>query len=271
MKKIVFLFLFALAFAAPAAAEDVIFSAYVPQMVRSVDAAGFVHPGISVDKTDLERMQRHVRAGDEPWATAFREFAALPKSARDPRVHYGDAADEHDYENITDEFVALRLRLDSDTCFAQTIMWYITGDDVYRGNAMNIIRLWSGVKSIVHDDNRYMIDNEQLHFGVGIYKLTFAAEILRHSSYSRVADFVWSDADQAAFENLLALSYPKYNRWWHFMNQHGINNMAFMASAIFRGDAADFAKAVERTRGGIQRSNQPSALRDGPRPRPCLR
>ena len=246
MKKFLIPLLLLLLAAMPAGAAELI-TGYAPSVREVTDGAGFVHPGITVNKADLDRMQSHVRAGDEPWASAFDEFAALPQSSRNPRVHYGDASDQHDYENISDEFVAQRLRFDSDTCFAQTIMWYITGDDVYRGNALGIIRKWSTVKSIIHDPNRYLIDNEQLHFGVGMYKLTFAAEILRYSDYDRVPDFVWTEADNAAFLNLLELSYPKYNRWWHFMNQHAINNMAFMASAIFRGDREDFAAAVERT------------------------
>lgn len=220
---------------------------YCPSVVEITDENGFIHPGITMTKADLDRMQTHVRNADEPWLAAFLDFAALSKSQKEPRIHYGDASDIYDYENISTEFAAIRMRYDSDTCYAQTIMWYITGDDVYRENAMYILRKWSSVKSILHDDDRYAIDNEQLHFGVAMYKLSFAAEILRYSDYDRNPELVWTQADTAAFTNLLELSYPKYNRWWHFMNQHGINNMAFMASAIFRSDSEDFASAVERT------------------------
>lgn len=216
---------------------------YAPCAEEVTDSVGFIHPGITMTKQDLDRMQRHVRRGDEPWLQAFEEFASLSKCAQNPRIHYGDGSDVHDYVNVTynDYTVGRLIRTDSDTCFAQTIMWYITGNDVYRENAMYILRQWSKMESL------QAMNDEQLYFGTAMYKLAFSAEILRYTPYDKMPSLAWTKDDTAAFGHLLELTYDKYNRWWHFMNQHGINNMAFMASAIFRGDKEDFAAAVERT------------------------
>lgn len=216
---------------------------YAPSAVEITDSDGFIHPGITMTKQDLDRMQSHVRKGDEPWISAFMDFASLAKSNKSPRIHYGDGSDEHDYVNVAynDYMIGRLIRTDSDTCFAQTIMWYITGDDVYRENAMYILRQWSKMQSL------QTMNDEQLYFGTAIYKLAFSAEILRYTPYNKTEELMWTDADTVAFTHLLELTYDKYNRWWHFMNQHGINNTAFMASAIFRSDNEDFAAAVERT------------------------
>jgi DNA-binding transcriptional regulator LsrR (DeoR family) len=43
------------------------------------------HPGIAMSLADLDNMRDHVRAGDEPWNTAFLTFAADPQSRPNPR------------------------------------------------------------------------------------------------------------------------------------------------------------------------------------------
>ena len=40
------------------------------------------HPGIAMNLADLDNMRDHVRAGDEPWNTAFNAFAANSQSSK---------------------------------------------------------------------------------------------------------------------------------------------------------------------------------------------
>ncbi len=66
----------------PAAGKKVspLLTAFVPNIRQSRSAAsGLLHPGIVMTKAQLDTMQRHVRAGDEPWAAAFRR--SLPTGA----------------------------------------------------------------------------------------------------------------------------------------------------------------------------------------------
>ena len=44
------------------------------------------------------------------------------------------------------EYVGTRANTDSETAFMQAIMWYITGDETYRANAMDIIRKYSAIQ-----------------------------------------------------------------------------------------------------------------------------
>ena len=46
------------------------------------------HPGIAMRQADLDNMRDHVRAGDEPWNTAFNAFAGDPQSSKTPRIYY---------------------------------------------------------------------------------------------------------------------------------------------------------------------------------------
>ncbi|MET3211650.1 UNVERIFIED_CONTAM: hypothetical protein ABIC26_004617 [Paenibacillus sp. PvR008] len=128
---------------------------------------------------------------------------------------------------------------DADTAYAQTIMWYITGDEVHRKNAISIIRAWSKVQSISN------IYDEQIRVSLAVFKFSFAADILRHST-SNTAEYSWTPTDTTNYLHYLDVMKSKYDRWWHFMNQHGMSTMATMASAIFRDDAADYAKSVQR-------------------------
>ncbi|MDO4562961.1 MAG: LamG domain-containing protein [Clostridia bacterium] len=217
-------------------------------VVEVTDAeSGFIHPGITLTKTELDRMRAHVHAGDEPWYTAYRSFASDSRCSTTPRIHYGDGGTSR-YVNVAykDDHVGVLARIDSGTAVKQAIMWYITGNDTYRSNVLYILRNWSKMETISS------LSDEQIYFGTAMYKFALAAEILRYSDYDgtrfgQCAENVWTAADTAAIDSFLNLTYDKYNRWWHFMNQHGINNMAFMASAIWRNDVSDYAKAVERT------------------------
>lgn len=46
------------------------------------------HPGIVMRQSDLDNMRDHVRAGNEPWNTAFSKFASDSRSSKTPRILY---------------------------------------------------------------------------------------------------------------------------------------------------------------------------------------
>ena len=58
-------------------------------------------------------------------------------------------------------------------------MYYITGDETYRANAMHIIRIWSQM-----DPAKYVFYTDaHIHSGIPLNRMVAAAEILRYSSY----------------------------------------------------------------------------------------
>lgn len=253
------------------AAVSPLITSYKPQAVNAdvnasyTDAEGNTvsatihHPGIAMSLADLDNMRDHVRAGDEPWNTAFEAFASDRRSSKYPRIHYHHD-EEHDindlYVNIrgpwayTDEhgnywwnpseIVGQRANWDSETAFHQAIMWYITGDETYRSNAMYIIRGYSGIESVVPHVN--------FRFATATYLLGAAAEILRYSD-TPTESLKWTEADTQNLSKMMDLLSNGYEgRHPHyFMNQHQFALMGIMARAIFTNDLELYAEAVEAT------------------------
>ena len=80
-------------------------TSYKPQVVNADVNASYTdsngntisgtihHPGIVMSMADLDNMRDHVRAGDEPWNTAFNAFASDPQSSKTPRIYYQQGND----------------------------------------------------------------------------------------------------------------------------------------------------------------------------------
>ncbi|MGO4731151.1 AbfB domain-containing protein [Paenibacillus sp. 2KB_22] len=221
----------------------------VPNITETKIVSGnltFTHPGIGVSKAMLDNVQSHVRAGDEPWASAFVQFSSYGKTQKKPNPLRIVLGDTEPYEIPSGGNPSAGLNIiknmaqDADTAYAQYIMWYVTGDESYRKNSIYIIRRWMQATSIGS------IYDEQIRVSLAVFKFAMVADLLRSSS-STVEDYNWTEADTVTFTNYLNLMKSKYDRFWHFMNQHSMNTMAMMSSAIFRNDAADYALAVQRT------------------------
>lgn len=132
------------------AAVSPLITSYKPQVVNAdanvsyTDANGNTisgiihHPGIVMSMADLDNMRDRVRAGDEPWNTAFNKIASDPRSNKTPRIFYeGNYIFIHIqgpwgftdpntgvfYSNPSD-YVGTRANEDSETAFMQAIMWY---------------------------------------------------------------------------------------------------------------------------------------------------
>ncbi|RCW48498.1 LamG-like jellyroll fold domain-containing protein [Paenibacillus prosopidis] len=208
------------------------------------------HPGIAMSLADLDNMRDHVRAGDEPWNTAFEAFAADPQSRPNPRILYEVGNDL--FVNIrgpwafTDEngkywanpsdYVGTRANTDALVAFKQAVMWYITGDETYRSSAMYIIRAYSGIQSVA--------PHTSFRFATMTYLLAAAAEILRYSD-TPTESLKWTETDTQNFTNMMELCSVTYNPHSFFMNQHQFTVMGTMARAIFTNDLELYAEAVE--------------------------
>ncbi|MBD0381863.1 AbfB domain-containing protein [Paenibacillus sedimenti] len=222
-------------------------TSFVPNVTETKTVTStmtFTHPGIILTKAMLDTIQNHVRSGDEPWASAFVKFSGYGKSSKTPlmRVNINDTApfDIPGGGIGTEGYYAVRnMAQDADTAYVQTMMWYVTGDETYRKNAIGLIRRWVDVQSIGS------IFDEQIRVSLAVFKFSIAADILRNSA-SNTTPYNWSSTDTTNFTNYLTLMKSKYDRYWHFMNQHGMNAMGTIASAVFRNDAADYAVAVKR-------------------------
>ncbi|XEC93009.1 CBM35 domain-containing protein [Paenibacillus tarimensis] len=249
----------------PAAKADVspLITSYKPQVVNADVEASYTgangntitatihHPGIALTQADLDNMRDHVRAGDEPWNTAFNAFASDSQSSKNARKYYeagndifinirgpwGEEVNGVWYDNPS-EYATTRGNTDAETAFHQAIMWYITGDEVYRSKAMEIIRDYSNIESVVNHTN--------FRLAIMTYLLAAAAEILRYSD-TPTASLKWTETDTQKLVNMMNLSTVTYNAHSFFMNQHQFGVMGTMARAIFTNDRELYAEAVEAT------------------------
>lgn len=213
---------------------------YCPQITTATDyETGIIHPGISLSAEDIQRIQRHVRSGDEPWSSAFALLAAQANASKAPRIHAWDGGG--DTTKLVAETRLKNLRNDATTAANQALMYVITGDEVFRENSMKIIRKWSELRDVYAT-----LGSDRIDHGVIAYKLSFAAELMKYSSTNN-SDLVWTSADNSMFVGMLEAINGKHNRYWHWMNQHGICNTGTMASAIFRNDLEQYKTAVVRT------------------------
>ncbi|MCR2804417.1 LamG-like jellyroll fold domain-containing protein [Paenibacillus soyae] len=244
------------------AAVSPLITSYKPQAVNAdviasyTDANGNTvsatihHPGIAMSLADLDNMRDHVRAGDEPWNTAFEAFAADPQSRPNPRILYEAGNDlfvnirgpwaftdaNGKYWANPSDYVGTRANTDALVAFKQAVMWYITGDETYRSSAMSIIRAYSGIQSVA--------PHTSFRFATMTYLLAAAAEIMRYSD-TQTASLKWTATDTQNFTNMMELCSVTYNPHSFFMNQHQFTVMGTMARAIFINDLALYAEAVE--------------------------
>lgn len=212
---------------------------YLPQVIEHIDPySGFTHPGVGVTKELLENLQTQLRAGEEPWKSYF-EIMLLDTwfSGKDVMPSRdGGAFDNRQF--ITD----------SSRAYAQALLYFITGDNSYRKNAMRIIRAYEDI-----DPNslEYFTD-ACIHTGIPTNKICIAAEILRYSTYRLTngymeADLTWTDEDTRKF--ICNFLNPEIDVFQsspdRFMNQHLYTTIGAMSAYLFMDDADSYARSVE--------------------------
>jgi hypothetical protein len=221
---------------------------YIPQIRRTTDASsGLSHPGVGMSAEQLETMQRHVRAGDEPWLSGYGALINNPKASLNPRLYF--QPDNDIFINIPGpwaiegysnpgEFVSQRCQMDSLTAAHQALMWYITGNEQYRRNVFAILDNFALVESAV--------DHTDFRFGDVVYNLCFAAEILRYTECDN-EELQWTQEDTDKLTGFMDIVHKFYDATWFWMNQHSFTVLGMMGESIFTNDAVMYGKAVERT------------------------
>jgi hypothetical protein len=140
-----------------------------PDASADVHPEPFVHPGMLHSTEDLERIRNHVRAGDEPWTTAWQAFLKirlidkrytprpLPTAGRDKTTNVGQQ----------------QLANDMSAAYYNAIVWSITGDEAYARKSVEIMNAWS------YKNTAIIGSDAILAAGIYGYKVANAAEIIR--------------------------------------------------------------------------------------------
>ncbi|WP_335991584.1 putative Ig domain-containing protein [Glycomyces sp. MUSA5-2] len=239
---------------AQAAEYDDLLTDHVVEINETVSDAGFVHPGVGLTADDLRNAQEMARAGQEPWASYFAAMTDTGFASTTYRASNSKSAAEPDVPlDPTFTQVGMRNRETNDSfgALTQALMWTITGDEVYRRNAIQALRTWGGM-----DPTKYTyFADAHIHTGHPLYQFLMAAEIIRATDpvdddtpgeYGGY-DVVWSDEDDADllgnFANPVVETFLFSNERW--MNQHNFGLFGRIATAIYSDDAEGYAKGVE--------------------------
>lgn len=239
---------------ARAAEYDDLLTNHVVAINETVSDAGFVHPGVGLSAGDLRNAQAMVRAGQEPWASYFKAMTATGAASKTYRAANSKSAAQPDVAadaNFTHVGVRGRETNDSFGALTQSLMWVMTGNEVYRKNAIQALRTWASMNP---DGYKYFADSH-IHTGKPLSQFLMAAEIIRATE--PLADdtpgtqdgynVVWSAEDDKRLLNNFAN--PVVNTFLYsperWMNQHNFGLYGRIATAIYADDADAYAKGVE--------------------------
>jgi hypothetical protein len=156
--------------------------------------AGFIHPGVLVNRAQLDEIKRRVAAGIEPQKSAFEALKASKWGALDytpyPRKTVECGSNSNPDYGCKDE------QNDSEAAYGQALLWYITGNKAYAENAIKILDAWSGTLTGGHTNNNGQV---QASWTGDVFPR--AAEIMRYTYDG------WPDASIAAFQNMLTTQF----------------------------------------------------------------
>ena len=156
--------------------------------------AGFVHPGVLVNRAQLEEIKKRVAAGTEPQKSAFAALKASKLGALDYAPTPRDTVECG--SNSRPDLGCKSEQADSEAAYAQALLWIITGNRAYAANAIKIMNAWSTTLTGGHTNNNGPV---QASWAGDVWPR--AAEIIRFRNAG------WSDADIAAFQNMLRTQY----------------------------------------------------------------
>jgi hypothetical protein len=240
-------------FFAIAAAGSASFAADAPPAGVTKSEAGFYHPGVLVNRPQLDFVKAKVAAGAEPWKSAFEAVKASPLGARDytpkPRETVECGPFSKPDLGCKDE------QRDSAAAYSQALLWFISGDKTYADNAIKIMNAWSSTLTGGHTNA-----NGNVQAAWCAEQFPRAAEIIRYTYDG------WAPEDVARFGQMLRTQYVPV--MLDGSRQNG-NKELSMASAlinigVFNDDRDTFDRGVKMWRGRAPAYIYLSS--DGPKP-----
>jgi hypothetical protein len=200
--------------------------------------AGFIHPGVLVNRAQLDEIKKRVAAGTEPQKSAFDKLQANPLGALTYIAHPWKTCECG--PRSTPDLGCKAEQADSAAAYSQALLWYITGNEAYARNATNIMNAWSGTLTGGHT---YANGPIQAAWCAALWPR--AAEIIRYTYTG------WAESDVAKFQNMLRTQYlPSI---LHGDCENGNKELAMcealINTGVFLDDRATFELGVKMWRG----------------------
>ncbi len=161
---------------------------------KPAPAAGFVHPGVLLNRAQLDEIRKRVAAGTAPQKAAFEALKANKLGALDYTAHPRATVECGPRSNP--DIGCKDEQADSEAAYAQALLWSITGNTAYAQNAVKIMNAWSSTLTGGHTNANAEV---QASWAGAVWPR--AAEIIRYTYKD------WSDAEIARFQNMLTTQY----------------------------------------------------------------
>jgi hypothetical protein len=156
--------------------------------------SGFHHPGVLVNRAQLDFVKTKIAANAEPWKSAFEAAKSSDLGSLTYTPHPWATCECGPRSNpdrgCKDE------QHDSDAAYTQALLWYFSGNQAYADKAIQIMNAWSGTLTGGHK-----LENGPVQAAWCAEVWPRAAEIIRYISSS------WGASDVKKFEKFLATQY----------------------------------------------------------------
>jgi hypothetical protein len=206
--------------------------------ITTVSSAGFHHPGILVNRAQLDFIKTKVAAGAEPWKSAFEaakasELGSLTYVPKPWKTCECGPFSRPDL-GCKDE------QRDSEAAYTQALLWYLFGNETYARNATNIMNAWSSTLTGGHINA-----NGPVQAAWCAEEFPRAAEIIRYTYPG------WTAEDISKFKNMLSTQYVPslVNGSCENGNKELSMSDALINIGVFNDDRAIFDTGVKMWRG----------------------
>ena len=157
--------------------------------IQSRAPSTFKHPGVLVDKAQLDFIKSKVASNAEPWKSAYNAMLSDPLASR-TRTPSPIATIQCGPTSRPD-IGCSEEKQDALAAYANALAWYISGTASYAQKAISYMNAWSS-KIKAHTKS-----NAPLQTGWAGASWARAAEIIRYTNAG------WAASDINAFENML--------------------------------------------------------------------
>ena len=196
--------------------------------------AEFTHPGVAHTQSKIDFVKAKLAAGEEPWATAWRQLQDSRYANLDwrpqPREHVERGASNNP-DIGSSEFTA-----DANAAYIHALLWALTGKEAHAQQSAEIVDAWSRtLESVSNHDARLLV-------GMDGYEFCNAAELLKHTWDG------WPPADQDQFEKMLRdVFYPVIKDFYPSANGNWDASMlqTMLAMGVHLDDQAMFDRGLE--------------------------
>jgi hypothetical protein len=158
---------------------------------------GFIHPGVMVNKAELDLIKSRVAQGVQPQASAFSAAQSSSYGSLSYTPHPWQTVDCGASSNP--DFGCTDEKNDSAAAYTQALLWYITGNTTYAQNAVKIMNAWSSTLTGGHTNS-----NAPLETAWTATNWARGGEIIRYTYTG------WAAANVTTFENMLKNQYLPY-------------------------------------------------------------